>query len=147
MAPLHQFLCSAVSLVLLLFASEALARSEYRRPGLKAIPASSRSGLDLSELKMGPVSTEKLELNDEEDQSDQKSAKKTCDDKCQEDKAAVEERMKQLRNMINSDFDNMVDFGKKVGYLPPPRSIKEQVMDGSLLGGDGKTGADAKAPP
>jgi hypothetical protein len=22
--------------------------------------------------------------------------------------------MKQLRNMINSDFDNMVDFGKKV---------------------------------
>ena len=33
---------------------------------------------------------------------------------CQADKAAVEERMKQLRNMINSDFDNMVDFGKKV---------------------------------
>ncbi len=33
---------------------------------------------------------------------------------CQADKAAVEERMKQLRNMINSDFNNMVGFGKEV---------------------------------
>jgi hypothetical protein len=43
---------------------------------------------------------------------------------CQADKAAVEERMKQLRNMINSDFDNMVDFGKKVFSKLPwlPRS-------------------------
>ncbi len=41
----------------------------------------SSSSLDFSELKLDPISTEKLELNDEDDQSDQKSAKKICDDK------------------------------------------------------------------
>ena len=36
---------------------------------------------------------------------------------CQAEKDIIEARMKQLRSMINSDFDNMVDFGKKVSTL------------------------------
>ncbi len=47
--------------------------------------AASESSFDLSELKLGPVSTEKLALHDDEDESDNnnngKSAKKTCDEK------------------------------------------------------------------
>jgi len=40
-------------------------------------------------------------------------------------------------------------FGHKAGYLPPPQSIRKQVMDGTLLGG-GKHddyGPNAVAPP
>mmetsp|Transcript_22456 Transcript_22456/g.50600 ORF Transcript_22456/g.50600 Transcript_22456/m.50600 type:complete len:340 (-) Transcript_22456:812-1831(-) len=58
-----------------------------------------------------------------------------CDSACQQKKQMVAAEMKQLREQIKHDYDSMVTFGNKAGYVPPVRSIKEQVMDGSLLGG------------
>ena len=58
-----------------------------------------------------------------------------CDSACQQKKQMVAAEMKQLREQIKHDYDSMVTFGNKAGYVPPVRSIKDQVMDGSLLGG------------
>eukprot|EP00284_Hemiselmis_tepida_P013349 CAMPEP_0174928810 /NCGR_PEP_ID=MMETSP1355-20121228/26188_1 /TAXON_ID=464990 /ORGANISM="Hemiselmis tepida, Strain CCMP443" /LENGTH=111 /DNA_ID=CAMNT_0016174987 /DNA_START=18 /DNA_END=350 /DNA_ORIENTATION=+ len=69
-----------------------------------------------------------------------------CDAKCSEHKAMVIARMKALRKEIDGDYHAMVHFGDKAGYVPPVRSIKSQVMDGTLLGG-GKGSDDAAPPP
>uniref|UniRef100_A0A7S0TXJ3 Uncharacterized protein n=2 Tax=Hemiselmis andersenii TaxID=464988 RepID=A0A7S0TXJ3_HEMAN len=69
-----------------------------------------------------------------------------CDAKCSQHKAMVIARMKALRKEIDGDYNAMVHFGDKAGYVPPVRSIKSQVMDGSLLGG-GKGSNDAAPPP
>jgi len=67
-----------------------------------------------------------------------------CDAACTAKKAQIENQMKQLRDQINGDFSNMITFGNKVGYIPPTtESIKQQVMDGSLLGNKD----EPKAPP
>ena len=68
-----------------------------------------------------------------------------CDAKCAMHRQMVIARMKALRKQIDGDYHAMVHFGQKAGYVPPVRSIKAQVMDGTLLGG-GK-GSDPKAPP
>ena len=41
-----------------------------------------------------------------------------------------------LRKEISQDYKRMTHFGDEAGYVPPPRSIKSQVMDGSLLSSD-----------
>jgi len=59
-----------------------------------------------------------------------------CDADCQQKAALVKAQMVALRKEINSDYHSMTHFGDKAGYVPPPRSIKAQVMDGSLLSSD-----------
>ena len=46
----------------------------------------------------------------------------------------IEDRMKQLRDMINSDFNNMVDFGNKVAVkvLNIPLGHEAEIVDLSL---------------
>lgn len=75
----------------------------------------------------------------------QKGDKADCDAQCKDHRAMVIERMKALRKEIDGDYQAMVHFGNKAGYVPPVRSIKAQVMDGTLLGGD--KSSDARAPP
>lgn len=60
-------------------------------------------------------------------------AKKPCNAACKQRKQEIAARMKALRDQINHDFKAMTSFGHKVGYLPPPQSIKAQVMSGTLL--------------
>lgn len=61
-----------------------------------------------------------------------------CDADCQQKAEMVQEQMKALRAQITGDYKSMVTFGTKVGYVPPPQSIRKEVMDGTLLGsGDG----------
>jgi len=67
-----------------------------------------------------------------------------CDADCQQKKEMVAEQMKKLRAQISSDYKSMVTFGDDAGYVPPVRSIKAQLMDGSLLGG---TDSGPAAPP
>jgi hypothetical protein len=69
-----------------------------------------------------------------------------CDAACQEKAAAVQAQMSALRKEIQSDYQQMTHFGDQAGYVPPPRSIKAQVMDGSLLGGDSSDGPTAPPP-
>lgn len=71
------------------------------------------------------------------------SQEKKCGASCVAKKAMVAQQMKELRDQIQHDYHSMVTFGDKAGYVPPPRSIKAQVMDGSLLGG----GSSGPAPP
>ncbi len=40
--------------------------------------------------------------------------------------------MKALRDQIDADFKNMINFGNEAGYIPPPRSIKDQVRPSRL---------------
>jgi hypothetical protein len=68
---------------------------------------------------------------------------KGCDDACLAKRRRIASQMKALQRQINSDYKNMISFGHKAGYVPPVKSIKQQVMDGSLL----KSGDDAAAPP
>jgi hypothetical protein len=68
---------------------------------------------------------------------------KGCDDACLAKRRRIANQMKALQRQINSDYKNMISFGHKAGYVPPVKSIKQQVMDGSLL----KSGDDAAAPP
>lgn len=56
-----------------------------------------------------------------------------CDASCKQRKKEIASRMKALRDQINRDFKAMTSFGHKAGYLPPPQSIKAQVMAGTLL--------------
>eukprot|EP00292_Cryptomonas_paramecium_P033881 CAMPEP_0113663550 /NCGR_PEP_ID=MMETSP0038_2-20120614/1213_1 /TAXON_ID=2898 /ORGANISM="Cryptomonas paramecium" /LENGTH=195 /DNA_ID=CAMNT_0000578607 /DNA_START=111 /DNA_END=695 /DNA_ORIENTATION=- /assembly_acc=CAM_ASM_000170 len=80
-----------------------------------------------------------------------KTKGKRCDRACELKKKRIREavarKMKQLRDQINDDFSSMIDFGHKAGYLPPPKSIKEQVMSGTLLNDGSKTGSNAVPPP
>ncbi|KAJ1493333.1 hypothetical protein T484DRAFT_1768801 [Baffinella frigidus] len=57
-----------------------------------------------------------------------------CDADCQQKAEMVQEQMKALRAQITGDYKSMVTFGTKVGYVPPPQSIRKEVMDGTLLG-------------
>uniref|UniRef100_A0A7S0HVV3 Uncharacterized protein n=1 Tax=Hanusia phi TaxID=3032 RepID=A0A7S0HVV3_9CRYP len=75
------------------------------------------------------------------------AGKKPCGNECLARRKIIAAKMKALRDEINHDFKAMTDFGHKAGYLPPPQSIKQQVMAGTLLGGKGDTGANAVAPP
>jgi hypothetical protein len=68
---------------------------------------------------------------------------KGCDDACLAKRRRIANQMKALQRQINSDYKNMISFGHKAGYVPPVKSIKQQVMDGSLL----NSGDDAAAPP
>lgn len=70
-----------------------------------------------------------------------------CDASCKQKKVMIAQKMKSLRDQINRDFSSMINFGHKAGYLPPPQSIRQEVMDGTLLGGGSKTGANAVPPP
>ena len=63
--------------------------------------------------------------------------KDKCDADCQQKAEMVQEQMKALRAQITGDYKSMVTFGTKVGYVPPPQSIRKEVMDGTLLGGKG----------
>jgi len=57
-----------------------------------------------------------------------------CDAACKQEKAAlVKQQMAALRKEINSDYHSMTHFGDEAGYVPPVKSIKAQVMDGTLL--------------
>lgn len=40
----------------------------------------------------------------------------------------VKEQMQSLRKEIDSDYHSMTHFGDKAGYVPPPRSIRAQVI-------------------
>eukprot|EP00286_Rhodomonas_abbreviata_P019893 CAMPEP_0181315654 /NCGR_PEP_ID=MMETSP1101-20121128/15490_1 /TAXON_ID=46948 /ORGANISM="Rhodomonas abbreviata, Strain Caron Lab Isolate" /LENGTH=320 /DNA_ID=CAMNT_0023422875 /DNA_START=45 /DNA_END=1007 /DNA_ORIENTATION=- len=71
---------------------------------------------------------------------------KHCGSSCKAQKALVAKQMKALRAQIQGDYTSMVTFGDKAGYVPPPRSIKSQVMDGTLLGG-GDSDDGPKPPP
>lgn len=82
-------------------------------------------------LLLQKAATEKLEEDDK------------CDEACKEKASMVKEQMQSLRKEIDSDYHSMTHFGDKAGYVPPPRSIRAQVMDGTLLkGNDGPA-----APP
>jgi len=59
-----------------------------------------------------------------------------CDAACKQQANLVKQQMEALRKEINADYHSMTHFGDKAGYVPPPRSIKAQVMDGSLLRSD-----------
>ena len=59
-----------------------------------------------------------------------------CDAACRTKAAAVKAQMIALRKEISQDYKRMTHFGDEAGYVPPPRSIKSQVMDGSLLSSD-----------
>ena len=59
-----------------------------------------------------------------------------CDADCQQKADMVKEQMQSLRKEINGDYHSMTHFGDKAGYVPPPRSIRAQVMDGTLLNSD-----------
>jgi hypothetical protein len=48
-------------------------------------------------------------------------------------KAAIAAQMKALRSQIDNDFSSMTHYGKEVGYLPPPQSIRQQAMSGGLF--------------
>ena len=76
------------------------------------------------------------------DQDDRQHTK-TCDQACLAKRRRIAAQMKALQRQINDDFKNMISFGHKAGYIPPVKSIKEQVMDGSLL----SSGDDEAAPP
>jgi len=57
-----------------------------------------------------------------------------CDAACKQQKAAlVKQQMVALRKEINSDYHSMTHFGDEAGYVPPAKSIRAQVMDGTLL--------------
>lgn len=56
-----------------------------------------------------------------------------CDSSCQQKADLVKAQMEALRKEIMGDYKSMTHFGDKAGYVPPPRSIKAQVMDGTLL--------------
>jgi hypothetical protein len=75
---------------------------------------------------------------------EQKAGKsKPCNASCKQRKKEIAARMKALRDQINHDFQAMTSFGHKAGYLPPPQSIKAQVMSGTLL----STKNEPVAPP
>ena len=59
-----------------------------------------------------------------------------CDAACKQKAQMVKAQMEALRKEINADYHSMTHFGDKAGYVPPPRSIRSQVMDGSLLSSD-----------
>eukprot|EP00286_Rhodomonas_abbreviata_P009475 CAMPEP_0181330448 /NCGR_PEP_ID=MMETSP1101-20121128/23906_1 /TAXON_ID=46948 /ORGANISM="Rhodomonas abbreviata, Strain Caron Lab Isolate" /LENGTH=232 /DNA_ID=CAMNT_0023439707 /DNA_START=285 /DNA_END=979 /DNA_ORIENTATION=+ len=82
-----------------------------------------------------------------EEQTLAAAAAAPCDAACHQKKVMIANKMKSLRDQINRDFSSMINFGHKAGYLPPPESIRKEVMDGTLLGGKSKTGANAVAPP
>ncbi|EKX51642.1 hypothetical protein GUITHDRAFT_134532 [Guillardia theta CCMP2712] len=56
-----------------------------------------------------------------------------CDAKCMQARAVVQARMKRLQDDIDNDFQNMIKYGENAVYVPPPRSVEQQVMDGSLF--------------
>lgn len=68
---------------------------------------------------------------------------KHCDEACLSKRRRIAAQMKALQRQINDDYKNMISFGHKAGYVPPVKSIKQQVMDGSLL----SSGDDEAAPP
>lgn len=82
---------------------------------------------------MNGLMTQKLE----------ETSHKHCDSACMAKRRRIDAQMKALQKQINSDYHSMISFGNKAGYVPPVKSIRQQVMDGSLLGGSD----DATAPP
>lgn len=79
----------------------------------------------------------------EEKKAADPTSSKPCDASCKQRKKEIADRMKALRDQINHDFKAMTSFGHKAGYLPPPQSIKAQVMAGTLL----STKNEPVAPP
>lgn len=78
------------------------------------------AGRDEAVVLLRQVVTEKLEAK--------------CDAACKQQKAAVvKQQMAALRKEINADYHSMTHFGDEAGYVPPVKSIKAQVMDGTLL--------------
>jgi hypothetical protein len=66
-----------------------------------------------------------------------------CGEACLAKRRRIAAQMKALQRQINSDYKNMINFGHKAGYVPPVKSIKQQVMDGTLL----SSGDEDSAPP
>jgi hypothetical protein len=90
----------------------------------------------LTEVVKGLI-TQKLEEDEESRGS------KHCDEACLSKRRRIAAQMKALQRQINDDYTSMISFGHKAGYVPPVKSIKQQVMDGSLL----SSGDDEAAPP
>ena len=118
-----------------------------RWDGNVAMPT--EQGVTLAQLKALPVSRKEQPAppqqlaggaNDEGSRKD-----KPCDDNCKHMKEVGKERMRQLRNEIDSDFNSMVDFGEASAYVPPVESVEQQVKDGSLYKDPSED--DANAPP
>jgi hypothetical protein len=49
---------------------------------------------------------------------------------------SIAAQMKALRESIENDFKKNTAMGKEAGYLPPVQSVKQQVMNGTLLASD-----------
>ena len=99
----------------------------------------SSSTVLMQRLEEKSVMMQKLDEDDSDDQG-----AKHCGAQCMAKRRRIAAQMKALQKQINGDYKSMITFGHKAGYLPPVKSIKEQVMDGSLLGG---SSSDEDAPP
>ncbi|KAJ1489886.1 hypothetical protein T484DRAFT_1885084 [Baffinella frigidus] len=158
--------CGAVLVVVGLGDSMGRARGEVGRSSLEQLlqgPSSARGALGLRlaarlgtaprEQELLGGSSKKNAFSQLKEAMDGAAKATVAQPKCQTPECvarrkAIQTRMDALKNQINHDFDSMINFGHKAGFLPPPQSIRKEVMDGTLLGKKGDdTGSNAEAPP